>query len=181
MTPSDDLSPPRRPIFFPVVIATVFLTIIGLTAGFVLGERRKNEARAAQPGPASTPNQPAIWTPPPTPAGELCPVETREFAAAQGFPADLRQVLRIETDNRTVVWICQDADEGLYYQGKTPRADGQLVQNQNGLFLPGVTELATGEYQARATNGNRIIVSREMLEIRFTSGKVEKHKVVAAD
>src|SRR3954468_16439670 len=49
VTPSDDPFPPRRPIFFPVVIATVFLTIIAGTAGFMLGERHRSDNRGAGP------------------------------------------------------------------------------------------------------------------------------------
>jgi hypothetical protein len=180
VTPSDDLSPPRRPIFFPVVIATVFLTIIGLTGGYILGERRRDQPEAVETGRDVRQNQPASL-PSPTPDEDLCPQETRDFAVQEGFPADLRQVLKIVTDNGTVVWICQDADQRLYYQGKTPRADGQFVQNQNALFLPGVTELDTGQYEARATNGNRILVSRTLLEIKFVNGKREDHRVVAAE
>lgn len=180
VTPSDDLSPPRRPIFFPVVIATVFLTIIGLTGGYVLGERRRDQAKAAGPAQDAQQNQPASL-PTQTREADLCPQETRDFAAQEGFPADLRQVLRIETDNGTVVWICQAPDQRLFYQGKTRRADGQLVQNENALFLPGVTEVETGEYEARAANGNQILVSRQLLQIKFVNGKREVHRVVAAE
>lgn len=178
VTPSDDLSPPRRPIFFPVVIATVFLTIIGLAGGFVLGERHRDEkAEAAGRTAGQQPSLPGA-TPAVSLPSESCPEETREFAVAQGFAFDLRQVLRIETDNGTVVWICEDPQQRLFYQGKTGGPDAKLVQNKNGLFLPDVTERAGG-YVAVAHNGNQFLVDRDRLEIRYTKGNVETHRVVA--
>src|SRR3954451_10139979 len=72
VTPPDDLSPPRRPIFFPVVIATVFLTIIGGTAGFMLGERHRDDGAA--PRETTTTDeagQPSLAAP----SGPPCPDE----------------------------------------------------------------------------------------------------------
>jgi hypothetical protein len=43
---SVDLPPLRRPLFFPVVIATVFLSIIGMSAGLVLGSHHDPETQA---------------------------------------------------------------------------------------------------------------------------------------
>src|SRR3954454_22043240 len=85
VTPSDDLSPPRRPIFFPVVIATVFLTILGGTVGFMLGGRPRGDAGAPPAGdtPATQGStQPSsaapVWPP--------CPDEAAQFAASQRVP-----------------------------------------------------------------------------------------------
>jgi hypothetical protein len=177
VTPSDDLSPPRRPIFFPVVIATVFLTIIGLTAGFFLGERHRDEKAVASP--ATEPTQPQQAA---SPVADLvwCPPATREFAVQHGFPFDLHQVLKVQTGDGTTVWICEDPDQRLYYQGKTGGPDAKLVQNENGLFLPGVHKQGTDEYLAVAHNGNEFRINRTRLQVRFTSGNVETHWVVAA-
>jgi hypothetical protein len=181
VTPSEDHSPHRRPIFFPVVIATVFLTIIGLTAGFVLGERRRDEDKAAA-APPTEDSRSAVEVPSSVPAsGPYCPPETQQTAVEGGFPGDLRQTLKIETDNGTVVWICRDPAGRLYYQGKTGGPGAALVQHKNGLFLPGVIERGPDDYRAVADNGNQILIDRERLEVRFTNGKTEQHPVVSVE
>jgi hypothetical protein len=175
VTPSDDLSPPRRPIFFPVVIATVFLTIIGMTAGFVLGERdRKQTGEPTEPQETSSV--------PPTTAvlGPLCPAETIKTAAEAELPTDLHQVLKIVTDNGTTVWICQDGAGSFYYQGKTG-GDSPLVQRTNGLFLTDVTRESDDEYQATDQKGNRFVVNRTQFELHFVTGKEQINKVLEAD
>ena len=182
VTPSDDLSPPRRPIFFPVVIATVFLTIIGMTGGFVLGERDRNRAdnsdNSGNPqvssAPVEAPSSDAVVD------GPLCPDETLKTAAQGGFPSDLHQVFKIVTDNGTTVWICQDGAGSLYYQGKTG-GDSPLVQHTNGLFLTDVTRESDDEYQAIDQKGNRFVVNRDQFEVHFVTGKEQINKVVAAE
>ena len=108
-----------------MVIATVFLTIIGLTAGFFLGERHRDEKAVASP--ATEPTQPQQAA---SPVADLvwCPPATREFAVQHGFPFDLHQVLSL----------------------------------------------------AVAHNGNEFRINRTRLQVRFTSGNVETHWVVAA-
>jgi hypothetical protein len=194
VTPSDDLSPPRRPIFFPVVIATVFLTIIGMTAGFVLGERHQDRLQAGDSGttetqvtvPASTeePNTGEANTGEPNTAkpGRSCPQESIETAGELGLRTDLRQVTRIVTDNGTTVWICQDGAGALYYQSKTGGVDADLVQKENGLFLSRVEQRGDGDYRATASNGTEFLVSREQLEVRFADGRPSQvNEVVEAD
>jgi hypothetical protein len=193
VTPSDDLSPPRRPIFFPVVIATVFLTIIGMTAGFVLGERHQDRLQAGDSGtdtqvtvPASTgePNTEEANTGEPNTAkpGRSCPQESIETAGELGLRTDLRQVTRIVTDNGTTVWICQDGAGALYYQSKTGGVDADLVQKENGLFLSRVEQRGDGDYRATASNGTEFLVSREQLEVHFADGRPSQvNKVVEAD
>jgi hypothetical protein len=63
---SDDHPPPRRPLFFPVVIATVFLGIIGMSAGLVLGSRHEEPVRA---GPTSAPVSSPTFAATSSPAG----------------------------------------------------------------------------------------------------------------
>jgi hypothetical protein len=166
VTPSDDLSPPRRPIFFPVVIATVFLTIIGMTVGFLLGERHRDQLRAAQKTTTT-----GVVTPDPgsssAPPGPLCPPETLALAAKLNFPDSLYQILKITTENGTTVWICQDDAGSLYYQSKTRGVDSKLVQGDNGLFLSQVTRRGDKEYEAFADDGARFLVSTKKLEIHF--------------
>jgi hypothetical protein len=165
VTPSDDLSPPRRPIFFPVVIATVFLTIIGMTGGFVLGERHRNQVAASRDLPDPTPESSSFYEP------KSCPPEAIEFAAKEQLPTDLKQVLKVITVNGTTVWICQDGRGSLYYQSKTGGVDVPLVQTKNGLFLTQVEREGENEYRATAANGNSFLVNTRRLEVHFASGK----------
>jgi len=168
VTPPDDLSPPRRPIFFPVVIATVFLTIIGMTIGFMLGERHRNRTPASDQYVTGTPTTDNATRPP---TGTPCPDATLKIAAEKGFPTDLRQIFKVHTNNDTYVWICQDNAGSLYFQSQTHTDDGLLVQNRNGLFLSQVIRRGDNDYLATADNGNRFLVSEERLEVQFADGR----------
>jgi len=160
-----------------VVIATVFLTIIGMTAGFMLGEWHRDQARAGvTTGPTNTDTNTDTNTGTSSPTPSLlptdggCPDEADQMAVSLGFPGDLRQVLKIITDKGTTVWICQDPQGALYYQSKTGGADAPLRQGKNALFLSSVVRLDTDEYEARAAEGNRFVVSRKTLEVHFANG-----------
>ena len=118
-----------------MVIATVFLTIIGMTAGFVLGERHRRTVRtSAETTPATTSYGPTEAAS--TPSGRLCPEVTRATAAGQGFNSNLRQVFRIVTEHDNVVWICQDPSGNLFYQGVTGGLDAEIDEGRNALFPP---------------------------------------------
>jgi hypothetical protein len=179
VTPPADPSPPRRPIFFPVVIATVFLTIIGMTAGFLLGERHRQTVRAS----AETSPTPATYDPTESavvPSGPMCPETTRSTAAKLGFSSDLRQVFRIVTDHDNVVWICADPDDNLYYQGMNGGVDAEMIEGKNALFLAQVIKQGEDEYQVIAPNDhNRFEINRKQLIVHHTDGRNEVQKVVA--
>jgi len=169
VTPSADPSPPRRPIFFPVVIATVFLTIIGMIIGFVLGERHRDRLRAEETG-QSQPYDPGPATSY-VPAGPYCPQATQVTAAGLGFPTPLAQVMKIQTNNGTTAWICEDGNGRFYYQGQTGGLDADLVEAKNGLFLSDVVQDGPRQYQATASNGTRFVVTEDVLEVHFTGDK----------
>jgi hypothetical protein len=154
-----------------VVIATVFLTIIGGTAGFMLGERHRDDGAA--PRETTTTDeagQPSLAAP----SGPPCPDEAIRFAASQQLPTDLRQIFKIITNSGTTVWICQDGANSLYYQSKTGRVDSPLVQGKNGLFLDHVSRVGDDEFEATATNGNTFEVSRRQLVVHFANGKPDQ-------
>ena len=160
-----------------MVIATVFLTIIGMTSGYVLGERHRRQVNAAR-----TSGQPTTL-PPVQGDGVLCPEVTRLTAQRLGFSSALRQVMKIATVNGTTVWICQDDAGGYYYQGKTGGPDTALVEGDNGLFLSKVRHSEDREeYVAVADNGNRFVVNRRQLEIHFADGReTQISRVVASE
>jgi hypothetical protein len=179
VTPSADLSPPRRPIFFPVVIATVFLTIIGMAGGFVLGERHRQTVRASVESSQTAQTPEVIVSSASAPTGRLCPDETLATAAKRGFSNDLREVFRIVTDNGTVVWICADPDNHLYYQGKTGGVDAPMVEGENALFLSDVIQRGDDEYEVIAPNDhNRFEINREQLIVHRTDGRNQVQSVV---
>ncbi len=159
-----------------MVIATIFLTIIGGTVGFMLGERQRNDDGGAGPQETTT-TQTAAEPPSTSPSGSSCPPEAIKLAAT-----DLRQVFKIITTNGTTVWICQDSAGSLYYQAKTRSEDGQLVQGRNGLFLDDVERLGEDEYRATATNGNTFEVNRSHLLVHFaTTDRDEEYSVKTAE
>jgi hypothetical protein len=187
VTPSDDPSPPRRPIFFPVVIATVFLTIIGLAGGFILGERDRGQENASadqtssgepDTGAGWTGSEPPSFEPSAGPSGKFCPDETIQTAIRLGQPSELYQVMKVVTNNGTTVWICTDSGGRLFYQGKTGGRDADLVEGQNGLFLTGVESAGDDRYEVPDHKGNIFVVSRGSFEIQYSGGRVETHRVV---
>jgi hypothetical protein len=160
---SDDLPPPRRPLFFPVVIATVLLSIIGMSVGLVLGSRHEEPQRAND----QTPYIPSEATDSPT--GVACPRQMHETARGLGFPQQLTQVLKVRaTKSDTEVWICRDDNGKLFYQANSG-GDDNWVEGKTALFLDNVVPVGDG-YLATATDGNTFDVNSERLEVRTRKG-----------
>jgi hypothetical protein len=173
-----DPSPPRS-VAGPLVLAVVFLAIIGGSVGVIMGLTggRGGEAGSGPPdtgssastataGPATPSDSPGRTTAPPTsaPAGRRCLAHTERLAGRE-----LAQVLYVRARNgarRIEVWICQDAGGKLYYQGHegTPD-DRELVEGSDALFLRDVTERPDG-YEAVNTT------SRGQTRYRVSAAKV---------
>ena len=171
-----DEPPPRRPLFFPVVIATVFLTIIGMSAGLVLGARAKQAAPDRSPSaPTPTAGQPD------SAAGQPCRPETQAQGRLAGASGVLRIVLHVRTSS-SAVWICADAEKRLYYHGNRGRGNPEWIEGTTALFLPGV--IASGDgYQADVTGEQGTVtvfeVTRERLAIHHPGGRTEIQPVTA--
>jgi hypothetical protein len=168
---SDDLPPPRRPLFFPVVIATVFLSIIGMSAGLVLGSRDRDASRAS---PTSDPVTPAtsVTT---DPARNVCRPETQAASRLVGAAGTLTPVLLLKTKT-SVVYICRDEAGSLYYHANN---GGNIwIENQTALFLPNVARRADDDYQVTAGDGATFSVSRKRLLIRHADGREEVQPAV---
>jgi len=162
-----------------VVIATVFLTIIGGTVGFMLGERHRDDGGGSGTTGDTTATQGDADPSSAAPTGPPCPDEAIQFAASQQLPTDLRQVFKIITTRGTTVWICQDGAGSLYFQSKTGGVDKPLVQGKNALFLDQVSRVGDDEYEAVATvDGNRFEVNRRQLVVHFASGKADDVQTV---
>ncbi|MEU8237471.1 hypothetical protein AB0C07_04425 [Actinoplanes missouriensis] len=171
MAPLDDHSQQRRPLFFPVVIATVLLTIIGMIGGYLLGEERNR--KSATPSSSSS-SEPALDLV----DGPACPEQTQKAGAIQGASGELIQVLRVRTARKTVVWICQDRLGALYYHANKGGTGAEWVENKTALFLAGVRQDSNGAYEATAVDGAVFSVDRERLRITHADGRQETQKVV---
>ncbi|MEV4708922.1 hypothetical protein [Actinoplanes sp. NPDC049316] len=170
MSLSDDLPPPRRPLFFPVVIATVFLSIIGMSAGFALGTRHNN-ARDIR----GVNNVPGDYTPT-ADTGIDCPPEMHDTARRLGFAGTLTQVLRVRAaDTGTTVWICRDPDGKLFYQANRGGEAAKWIEGETALFLSDVRQ--DGDtYTAVAHDGNTFSVNDHELTV-VTKRGTETHDV----
>jgi hypothetical protein len=162
-----DLAPPRRPLFFPVVIATVLLSIIGMSAGLVLGSRHATRTNAAPP------SVPAHTT---TSAAPACRSETQEMGRQSGATGTLRIELTLRTASSTV-WICSDEVGRLYYHANRGGADARWVENKTALFLTGVRRDGDG-YAVTAPDGTTFSVNARRLYIVHKDGRPETQRTV---
>jgi hypothetical protein len=176
--PSPDDHPsgrgPRRPLFFPVVIAAVFLTIIGMSVGLVLGARAKD--RTAAPPTQAGPTQ----VQPSTPAAEPCRPETQAAARRHDPAGTLVIVLQIRTAT-SAVWICADEAGRMYYHANRGGVEAAWIEGQTALFLPDVVAYGDG-YRATATDDQARVttfdVSSERLLITHKDGREENQPAV---
>ena len=170
--PDDLPPPPRRPLFFPVVIAAVFLAIIGMSAGLVLGARAKQEARTAA--------EQTLDPSPNAPAGPPCRPETEAQARQANATGSLSIVLLVRTAS-SAVWICSDEAGRLYYHANRGGEDAVWVEGRTALFLTDVT--GDGDvYTAVAEDGQgrrtTFKVSRDRLLIVHNDGGEEEQPAV---
>ena len=146
-----------------MVIATVLLSIIGMSAGLVLGSRHEEPQRANDQTPY-IPSDPAD-----SPTGIACPPQMHETARGLGFPQELTQVLKVRaTKSDTEVWICRDDNGKLFYQANSGGEDN-WVEGETALFLENVEPDGDG-YLATADDGNTFAVNSERLEVRTRKG-----------
>ena len=172
---SDDLPPPRRPLFFPVVIATTFLSIIGMSVGLLLGNQRDslssrapvNSSVSANP----TPEQVETTSPP---SGPPCRDETQFAAERSGVTGTLTRVLRMRTKS-SEVYICSDPAGDLYYHANN--GGDTWEEGRTALFLTGVSAADDG-YHVTATDGTEFVVNADQLLIVHKDGREEVQKAV---
>jgi hypothetical protein len=168
---SDDLPPQRRPLFFPVVIATVFLSIIGMSVGLVLGSRHRQdvgETQQHQPRQqATTPVVPEATEDDRPP----CRKETRDVARRFNATGTLRIALLLRTGT-SAVWICEDEAGRLYYHANRGGEKARWIENETALFLPDVQRDGDG-YVVTAPDGTNFSVTRERLFIVHKDGRQE--------
>jgi hypothetical protein len=150
-----------------VVIATVFLSIIGISVGLVLASRDRGDAAEPAPPPVVT-NAPES----PEPDGPACREETQVAGRRAGAQGELVQVLRLRTGS-SEVYICRDAAGSLYYHANN--GGDSWVENKTALFLTGVVRDGD-DYEATASDGATFSVNTERLLIVHTDGREEEQR-----
>jgi hypothetical protein len=161
-----------------IVIAVVFLVVLGASVGYILATNHqgKDDDGGTGQGPttptttatgnggggskstrSATPStRPSTSYPPAN--GANCPAQARE--AAGGGPLTL---VRFLLTARSEVWICRDNPGNLYYQGHVRGTSFDAPTSSTSIFLTGVREEG-GNY--RATNGDtQYVVSPDHLRI----------------
>jgi hypothetical protein len=164
---SDDLLPPRRPLFFPVVIATVFLTIIGMSAGIAIASwhqgRKQDSSGQIGTTPAVTES---------TPSGDACRSETQLVAPGFGAQGTLRIQLLLRTKT-SAVWICEDEAGHFFYHANRGGENAKWIENQTALFLADVQPDGAGGYHVTANDGTTFSINAERLLIVHKDGRTE--------
>jgi hypothetical protein len=165
-------------LFYPVVIATVMLTIIGMIGGYLLSERQDRTSPKPSSGAGSVdPGESSA--PPLLPVSGLCPAQTQEMAHNAGAQGDLSEVFKVTTVRKTVIWICQDDLGNLYYHANRGGEAGEWIEGKTALFLSGVTLMPDGSFQAVAPQDrNTFSVNRERLLIIDPDGVEKEQKVI---
>jgi hypothetical protein len=169
----------------PVLVAAVFLAVIGASVGFVLGLSR-NDDRGGQGQPTSVEqtqppeDTPSVEAPEPGdegevdeepagyPKGDRCPKHTQKLAADAGAAGALDRQLYIRT-SYSEVWICNDDDGRLFYQGRQLTKGPGFVEGTNALFLTTVTTDGPGYLAVNNDTTYRVGATELVIERR--SGK----------
>jgi hypothetical protein len=161
---------------FAIVLALVFLTVLGSSVGFVAGRQVKAQRQASrQSGPAGG-DQPAVspsTAPPPT-GGIHCP------AVAEQEAGPLIQVLYIET-SASEVWICRDRSGSLWYQARTTAEPG--FTDNNSILLPKVRDNGDGSYLAvnsTSQGTTKYFVSKKSLTVQTPDRTLSPEPVISA-
>jgi hypothetical protein len=172
---SEDLPPPRRPLFLPVVIATIFLTVIGMSAGLALGARHRHRTADHQPQD----NGPVVITPTgaASPDSKLCTSHTQAIAAQYGAQGELTIALKLQTDKSTI-WICRDSAGALFYHANRGGEFADWQEGSTALFMSGVRASGDDQYVVTSPDGVIFRVDSRQLQIVHKDGRIETQKAV---
>jgi hypothetical protein len=182
-----------------VLLAVLFLAVIGASVGYVWGA---HDARARAAGGSVTQGPTAARTTPATggstPAGDSTPTapptavpclaHTEELARRAGSPGGLIEAMYLKTTG-SEVWVCKDSGGRLWYQGHVRSSDekaggtrGPLIEGDNALFLSTVEPEGDG-YVATNRVGDAVTryhVSVRELVIELSDGRQEHQAVLQA-
>ncbi len=145
----------------PLLLAVIFLAVLGGGVGFSLGSLAKHQRNAAAVQDGGTGarrdngtgggNGGGAGGGAGTGGGQnsktRCPAHTENQAGA----GQLTQLLYLHTA-QSEVWICAGGDGTLYYQGHAGQPGDDLVEGQNALFLKDVQREGGNGYVATNTD-----------------------------
>lgn len=156
-----------------MLVAAVFLAVIGTSAGLVLGARAKQRAAAL-----TAPQSDASASP--SPSSQPCRTETQQQAAKAGAVGTLRIVLLTRTATSSV-WICADDNGRLFYHANRNSENHVWIENQTALFLTDVAAEGAG-FKAVAEDDHgrrtRFLVDRDRLVIIHKDGTEEEQQAI---
>ena len=155
-----------------MVIATVLLTIIAMSAGVALAAWHKQRDRQTQ---AQNPN-PSVTVPTSESAPE-CRPETQQAAQRFNPTGTLRIRLLLRTAT-SAVWICADEAGHLFYHANRGGENAAWIENKTALIMDNVQPDGVDGYTVTATDGTQFTINSRQLIIVHKDGEVETQKAV---
>lgn len=157
---------PRRSTAGPLLVAVIFLGVLGAGAGFSLGTlaRDAHVSSASSHGTDAPTTPPAQaggqdTTPPDNGGDQGSPSPSASTSQYTGSPADSRHcpqhtidlagagplslVMYLHTA-QSEVWICKSGDGTLFYQGHAGHPGQPLVEGSTALYLPTIVTEGPG-------------------------------------
>ncbi|GAB1645545.1 hypothetical protein KRMM14A1259_59680 [Krasilnikovia sp. MM14-A1259] len=146
-----------------MVLATVFLIIIGVSGGLALAswQRRGTTDNQAQNGPQPVPSA----------SVQDCREETQAVAPSHGARGTLHIALLLRTQT-SAIWICRDEAGQLFYHANRGGEAAKWIEGETALFLEGVQQDGD-EYKVKSQDGTVFTVTAQRLLIRHKDGRVE--------
>lgn len=165
---------------FAVLLAVLFLAVLGSSVGYLAGRQVQAHREAQRTGDQTGGDQTGGNTPTPTETtssrlpGTHCPNASEQDANRQ-----LVQVLHIKTQ-RSEVWICRDSGHGLWYQGHV--GSDPKFTDKNSILLRDVQDGGDGTYTAtNGADGTKYIVSKKSLVIQEPGGSPATEPAISAE
>jgi hypothetical protein len=144
----------------PLLLAVVFLAVLGGGVGYSVGTLTKGNQSAgpgAGGGAGPTVTETGQAATPGGTASSAAPTRCKKHTEDRVGAGPLTQVLYLHTD-KSEVWICKDANGTLYYQGHAGQPGEDLQEGVNALVLTDVKREGTDGYVAtnRDANNGRV-------------------------
>lgn len=139
-----------------MVIATVLLSIIGMSAGLVLGSRHETPQRTGDQTSYIPPGQSA--------SPVACPQKMHDTARKVGYYLPMTQLLKVRAESGLTVWICTNQEGKLFYQANRTDDEENWEEGETALFLSDVVRQDDGFF-AKAADGNTFFVNDQRLEV----------------
>jgi hypothetical protein len=163
---------PRSVVILQVLLAMVFLAMIGGSAGYLLGRQRQHRLAAARSSTPGTPGTPDARDDSPTPAAPSAspsadPKRCLAYTEQRAGVSPLIEVLYLRTIRGSSVWICQDQAGRLYYQGYTGAPGGAPTDGQDALFSDDVHREGADGYAATYTDSKNEITEYHVTPARL--------------